>query len=193
VESLMKFFNFCYLSVGNSKQLTFDEVYNLSSPTNCTVYCGGISNGLSDELMQKTFLPFGQIQEVRVFKDKGYAFIRYATHVTLHPHKSRQARLPLPPPGLRGVHALPPFLFFDSAIPSLSTSTSFLSRFATKESATHAIVAVHNTEINGQGVKCSWGKEAGDPANVSSQVRDPALGFHSKSIRSVIHSFSLLI
>lgn len=44
------------------------------------------------------------------------------------------------------------------------------SRFATKESATHAIVAVHNTEINGQTVKCSWGKEAGDPANVSSQV-----------------------
>jgi hypothetical protein len=43
-------------------------------------------------------------------------------------------------------------------------------RFATKESATHAIVAVHNTEINGQSVKCSWGKEAGDPANVTSQV-----------------------
>lgn len=44
------------------------------------------------------------------------------------------------------------------------------SRFGTKESATHAIVAVHNTEINGQTVKCSWGKEAGDPANVSNQV-----------------------
>lgn len=47
----------------------------------------------------------------------------------------------------------------------------FICRFATKESATHAIVAVHNTEINGQAVKCSWGKEAGDPANVTSQVR----------------------
>ena len=29
----------------NSKPLTFDEVYNQSSPTNCTVYCGGITNG----------------------------------------------------------------------------------------------------------------------------------------------------
>ncbi|KAK5639587.1 hypothetical protein RI129_012079 [Pyrocoelia pectoralis] len=97
----------------NSKPLTFDEVYNQSSPTNCTVYCGGITNGLTEELMQKTFAPFGSIQEIRVFKEKGYAFIR----------------------------------------------------FSTKESATHAIVAVHNTDINGQVVKCSWGKESGDPNN----------------------------
>ncbi|XP_025833794.1 nucleolysin TIA-1 isoform X2 [Agrilus planipennis] len=97
----------------NTKPLTFDEVYNQSSPTNCTVYCGGITNGLTEELMQKTFAPFGTIQEIRVFKEKGYAFVR----------------------------------------------------FATKESATHAIVAVHNTDINGQIVKCSWGKESGDPNN----------------------------
>ncbi|CAG9759917.1 unnamed protein product [Ceutorhynchus assimilis] len=96
-----------------AKPLTFDEVYNQSSPTNCTVYCGGITNGLTEELMQKTFAPFGTIQEIRVFKDKGYAFVR----------------------------------------------------FSTKESATHAIVAVHNTDINGQVVKCSWGKESGDPNN----------------------------
>ncbi|CAL8105170.1 unnamed protein product [Orchesella dallaii] len=51
--------------------------------------------------------------------------------------------------------------------------------FATKESATHAIVAVHNTEINGQTVKCSWGKEAGDPANVSSQVSTQQYGYGS--------------
>ncbi|XP_075221399.1 nucleolysin TIAR-like [Lycorma delicatula] len=97
----------------NSKPLTFDEVYNQSSPTNCTVYCGGLTNGLTEELIQKTFSPFGNIQEIRVFKDKGYAFVR----------------------------------------------------FSTKESATHAIVAVHNTDINGQPVKCSWGKESGDPNN----------------------------
>lgn len=97
----------------NTKPLTFDEVYNQSSPTNCTVYCGGLAAGLSEELMTKTFAPFGNIQEIRVFKDKGYAFIR----------------------------------------------------FATKESATHAIVAVHNTDIGGQPVKCSWGKESGDPNN----------------------------
>nr|CAD7194587.1 unnamed protein product [Timema douglasi] len=43
--------------------------------------------------------------------------------------------------------------------------TSISNRFSTKESATHAIVAVHNTDINGQTVKCSWGKESGDPNN----------------------------
>uniref|UniRef100_A0A023F4M2 Putative apoptosis-promoting rna-binding protein tia-1/tiar rrm superfamily n=1 Tax=Triatoma infestans TaxID=30076 RepID=A0A023F4M2_TRIIF len=100
-------------SDANAKPLTFDEVYNQSSPTNCTVYCGGLTNGLSEDLVQKTFSPYGTIQEIRVFKDKGYAFIR----------------------------------------------------FSTKESATHAIVAVHNTDINGQPVKCSWGKESGDPNN----------------------------
>jgi nucleolysin TIA-1/TIAR len=39
-------------------------------------------------------------------------------------------------------------------------------RFSTKEAATHAIVAVHNSEINAQTVKCSWGKESGDPNNI---------------------------
>ncbi|XP_055922750.1 cytotoxic granule associated RNA binding protein TIA1-like, partial [Eupeodes corollae] len=40
--------------------------------------------------------------------------------------------------------------------------------FSTKEAATHAIVAVHNSEINSQPVKCAWGKESGDPNNVPS-------------------------
>uniref|UniRef100_A0A1B6D785 RRM domain-containing protein n=1 Tax=Clastoptera arizonana TaxID=38151 RepID=A0A1B6D785_9HEMI len=94
-----------------TKQPTFDEVYNQSSPTNCTVYCGGFANGLTDELIQKIFSPFGAIQDIRAFKDKGYAFIK----------------------------------------------------FSTKEAATHAIEAIHNKEINGQTVKCFWGKESGDP------------------------------
>lgn len=69
--------NVSQLLAANSKPLTFDEVYNQSSQTNCTVYCGGITNGLSEEIMQKTFAAFGNIQEIRVFKDKGYAFVRY--------------------------------------------------------------------------------------------------------------------
>merc|ERR1719328_147248 len=109
----------------NSKPLTFDEVYNQSSPTNCTVYCGGITNGLTEELLQKTFSHFGCIQEIRIFKDKGYAFIR----------------------------------------------------FSTKESAAHAIVAIHNGDVNGHTVKCSWGKESGDPNNLpaNSQLAIPQL------------------
>lgn len=60
----------------NARPLTFDEVYNQSSPTNCTVYCGGVATGLSEELVQKIFSPFGAIQEIRLFKEKGYVFIR---------------------------------------------------------------------------------------------------------------------
>jgi len=67
----------------NIKPLTFDEVYNQSSPTNCTVYCGGINGALSgflnEEILQKTFSPYGTIQEIRVFKDKGYAFVRWVS------------------------------------------------------------------------------------------------------------------
>ncbi|XP_004533644.1 nucleolysin TIAR isoform X1 [Ceratitis capitata] len=59
---------------------TFEEVYNQSSPTNTTVYCGGFPpNVISDEVMHKHFIQFGPIQDVRVFKDKGYAFIKFVT------------------------------------------------------------------------------------------------------------------
>ena len=49
------------------------------------------------------------------------------------------------------------------------------SRFSTKESAAHAIVAIHNSDVNGHTVKCSWGKESGDPNNLpaNSQVCKP--------------------
>lgn len=68
----------------------------------------------------RTYLYFtGIIQDIRVFKDKGYAFIR----------------------------------------------------FANKESATHAIENVHNTDINGQIVKCFWGKENGGIGADSSSMQ----------------------
>ena len=41
--------------------------------------------GLSEELLQKTFAQFGAIQEIRIFKDKGYAFVRF--HSFLHQHE----------------------------------------------------------------------------------------------------------
>lgn len=59
------------------KQLRYDDVYSQSSPTNCTVYCGGIMNGLTEELMQEAFANYGEVQEVRIFKEKGYAFVRF--------------------------------------------------------------------------------------------------------------------
>lgn len=65
-----------------TKQLTYEEVYCQTSSTNCTVYCGGITNGLSEELLHDAFNSFGTIQEIRAFKDKGYAFIRFCSKST---------------------------------------------------------------------------------------------------------------
>ncbi|XP_074020159.1 cytotoxic granule associated RNA binding protein TIA1 isoform X2 [Numenius arquata] len=64
----------------NAKQLSYDEVVNQSSPSNCTVYCGGVTSGLTEQLMRQTFSPFGQIMEIRVFPDKGYSFVRFNSH-----------------------------------------------------------------------------------------------------------------
>lgn len=36
-------------STAGVKQLSYEEVYNQSSPTNCTVYCGGVTNGLTGQ------------------------------------------------------------------------------------------------------------------------------------------------
>merc|ERR1719411_1102130 len=58
------------------RTLNYDEVFSRSSPSNCTVYCGGVAD--SDETtLRREFSTFGRIMEIRYFKDKGYAFIRY--------------------------------------------------------------------------------------------------------------------
>lgn len=80
--------------VKGSQRHTFEEVYNQSSPTNTTVYCGGFPpNVISDDLMHKHFVQFGPIQDVRVFKDKGFSFIKFVTkeaaaHAIEHTHNS---------------------------------------------------------------------------------------------------------
>ncbi|XP_008320330.1 nucleolysin TIAR [Cynoglossus semilaevis] len=102
----------------SSKQLKFEDVVTQSSPQNCTVYCGGIQSGLSEHLMRQTFSPFGQIMEIRVFPEKGYSFIRFATH----------------------------------------------------DIAAHAIVSVNGTSIEGNLVKCYWGKESSDMGKVPQQT-----------------------
>jgi len=59
---------------------TYEEVYNQTSPTNTTVYCGGFpANVITEDTMHKHFGQFGTIQDIRVFKDKGYAFIKFTT------------------------------------------------------------------------------------------------------------------
>ena len=59
----------------SKKQLNYEEVFNSASAHNFTVYCGGLYNG-DDNLIRRTFSPFGRIMEIRYFRDKGYSFIR---------------------------------------------------------------------------------------------------------------------
>lgn len=61
------------------KTPTYEEVFNQASPTNTTVYCGGFLNGISEDLIYEMFTPFGDIIDTRIFKDKGYAFIKFTT------------------------------------------------------------------------------------------------------------------
>jgi len=88
------------------KMLNYDDVFGQASPGNFTVYCGGISDS-NEDTIRAAFSPYGRIMEIRYFRDKGYAFVR----------------------------------------------------FDNKESACSSIVAVNSSDIGGQSVKCSWGKE----------------------------------
>ena len=63
-------------SGGGGKSLNYEEVFQQASAMNFTVYCGGISD--SDEnTIRAAFSPYGRILEIRYFRDKGYAFVRY--------------------------------------------------------------------------------------------------------------------
>lgn len=41
----------------NTKQLSYDDVVNQSSPSNCTVYCGGVTSGLTGIVSPKRGVP----------------------------------------------------------------------------------------------------------------------------------------
>lgn len=60
----------------SQRELDYDDVYNQAGPSNCTVYCGGMQSGLTEELMRDQFGQFGTVKDVRVFKDKGFAFVK---------------------------------------------------------------------------------------------------------------------
>jgi len=59
----------------------YGTIVNQATPTNATVYVGNISPDISEEQLIKTiFGEYGIIEEVRMQKEKGYAFIRYQAH-----------------------------------------------------------------------------------------------------------------
>ncbi|CAH8521415.1 unnamed protein product [Schistosoma turkestanicum] len=63
------------------RPLNYLEVFNASSAANTTIYVGGITNELTEKLLQDSFKQFGEIKEIRIFKDKGFSFIRFDSHV----------------------------------------------------------------------------------------------------------------
>jgi len=57
-------------------KMNYDDIFARASDTNCTVYCGGLID-TDENTIRREFNSFGRIMEIRYFKDKGYAFIRY--------------------------------------------------------------------------------------------------------------------
>ena len=82
VVSISLIFNFKQLiSIAFSEyahKLDYNEVWNRSSDTNTTVYCGGINN-LTEDVIRSTFGMYGQITGIHPFPDRGYSFVRFAT------------------------------------------------------------------------------------------------------------------
>lgn len=70
----------------SSRKLSYDEVWQWTSETNSSVYCGGIFDTITDnlpssaeDLLRSVFEKYGMIVEVRAFKDKGFGFIKFST------------------------------------------------------------------------------------------------------------------
>ena len=60
-----------------------------ASDTNCTVYCGGLID-TDENTIRREFNSFSRIMEIRYFKDKGYAFIRYNNKVRIYCQKTSE-------------------------------------------------------------------------------------------------------
>jgi len=60
--------------------LNYNEVYQAAGSSNTTVYVANLPNSISDDKLRQTFSCFGQIQDTRIFMDKLYCFIKFASH-----------------------------------------------------------------------------------------------------------------
>ncbi|XP_065177412.1 nucleolysin TIAR-like [Sycon ciliatum] len=62
------------------KVLNFEEVSQQSSPYNLTVYIGNLVSGVTEDMIRNLFSSYGPIMEIRFFPEKGYSFVKYASH-----------------------------------------------------------------------------------------------------------------
>lgn len=98
-----------------------------------------------------------------------------------------------------------PLFYFDSNIVLLVLSINIFCnlissifffpssiRFSSHDSAAHAIVSVNGTVIEGNLVKCFWGKESPDMQKNSQQVSVTAKGTKERRLLEVVGAFILL-
>ena len=67
--------NFQHGHESSAPKLDFNEVWNRTSDTNNTVYLGNCGD-INEDIIRSYFEIYGQITEIRIFREKGYAFIR---------------------------------------------------------------------------------------------------------------------
>jgi len=60
--------------------LNYDAIAAQSSVMNTTVYVGNLSPEVSEDVLISIFNIYGPIEEVRIQKDKGFAFVKFANH-----------------------------------------------------------------------------------------------------------------
>ncbi|XP_023222957.1 nucleolysin TIAR-like [Centruroides sculpturatus] len=153
------------------------------------IFVGDLSPEIETQQLREAFAPFGEISDCRVVRDpqtlksKGYGFVSFVKKADAETAISTMNGQWLGSRAIRTNWATrkPPanrtqndkfivnIFSLDVTYYLLDESLINFQKFSTKEAATHAIVATHNTDIIGQTVKCSWGKESGDPNNQQQQ------------------------
>ncbi|MFH4973403.1 hypothetical protein AB6A40_000112 [Gnathostoma spinigerum] len=105
----------CGSDDGSVKEQSYEEIYNATHMENTSVYVGNVNPNTTEEELREAFSSLGCVNEVRIFKQQGYAFVRYAT----------------------------------------------------KDAATRAILRMNGKEMNGQAIRCSWGRSTTDTSAVT--------------------------
>ncbi|KAK0396613.1 hypothetical protein QR680_001786 [Steinernema hermaphroditum] len=57
---------------------TYEQIYHSAKEDNTTVYVGNVHVSITSEDIEEQFKQYGTVKEIRVFKQQGYAFVRFA-------------------------------------------------------------------------------------------------------------------
>lgn len=72
--------------LSSTSKLDYNEVWGRTADTNSTVYVGGCADA-NEDLIRSIFSPFGHVQEIRIFKEKGYAFVRWVYYLLIQKNR----------------------------------------------------------------------------------------------------------